>query len=233
MSCNNTIAVMQPYLFPYFGYFKMISLADIFIVYDNVKYIKRGFVNRNKILINGEPKFFNFGINKEDKHNNIDTVRFRDFNESRTKFLNQVYYSYKRTPYFEDTFSTLESILNIEYDYIVQLNVKSLVKLSSKLKLDTSFELSSELQINKFEHLDKQQKLDKIIEKTSASQIIMPPNSLNLYKDWLPIKNSKKTTLELKSIHYKQFSNTFVPHLSIIDVLMFNGFEKTSKLLKA
>lgn len=226
-----SVAVMQPYIFPYFGYYKLISKANVFIIYDNVQYINRGYINRNRILINGEAKYFNFQIDKADQFKNINEVKLKAYKTLRDKLLRQIFLSYKKAPYFEEVYSFIESILKFDFQYISNLNTKTLVELSSKLGLGTKFVLSSELDLADFVDLSKEGKLDSIIQLYDAHEIVMPPNSLELYENWSPANQCRKSTLKLVDLKYKQFSNTFVPNLSIIDVLMFNGFKQTSKLL--
>jgi hypothetical protein len=232
MLIKQEIAVMQPYIFPYFGYYKLISKVDVFIIYDNVQYIKRGYINRNRILINGQPKYFNFQIKNEDQFKTINEVRLRDFLNSRDVFLKQIFFSYRRAKYFEEVYNFIENLLDFNYILINALNTKTLIELSKKLQLKARFVNMSDIKLNKFTIQNKEEKLDTIIKLFDASSILMPPNSLQLYKDWKPVNDCKKITLDLTEISYKQFSNEFVPNLSIIDVLMFNGFEHTSSLLQ-
>ncbi|MBZ9652104.1 WbqC family protein [Psychroflexus montanilacus] len=229
---NTSMAVMQPYIFPYLGYFKLISCVDRFIFYDNVQYINRGFVHRNKILINGEPNYFNFQIEKSDQFKPINQVKLKNFTKAKAKLLNQLYFSYKKAPFFEETYSFIEDLLKPEFEYISNLNCFTLEELSKALNLETTFIRSSELNFENFEALGKEDKLDTLIENQKAGSIVMPPGSKKLYKDWIPNGGCEKETLEIPSFTYKQFSDGFVNYLSIIDVLMFNGFENTSKALR-
>lgn len=227
----NSIGVMQPYIFPYYGYYKMIALADYFIIYDNVQYINRGYINRNKILINGKATYFNFQIEKQDLFQPIQNVRLKNFKNAKQKFIDQVYFSYKRAPFFDEVFNYLDRLFLNDFKYINKLNSKSLEDLSLLLNLNTDFFQASSLNINNFDLLSKEEKLDRFIDHFQAKTIIMPPNSLKLYANWSPKNNCHKLNLKMAEISYKQFSNEYVPNLSIIDVLMFNGFQNTSKLL--
>lgn len=229
---NNSIAVMQPYIFPYLGYFKLIANVDRFICYDNVQYIVRGFINRNKILINGEPKYFNFQIDKADQFKPINQVSLKNFNKAKAKLLNQLYFSYKKALFFEETYSFIEELFIKDFEYISNFNCYTLGELSKALNLETTFIRSSELELENFDTLSKEDKLDSLIKNQKATCVVMPPGSKDLYKDWTPNSECEKETLEISSFTYKQFSGEFVNYLSIIDVLMFNGFENTSKILR-
>ena len=78
-----TVAIMQPYLFPYIGYWQLIHAVDTFVIFDDVNYIKKGYINRNNILVNGQKQTFtlelmsasqNKLINDIDIGNNIEKV---------------------------------------------------------------------------------------------------------------------------------------------------------------
>jgi hypothetical protein len=230
---GRSIAVMQPYIFPYLGYFKMIENVDRFIIYDNVQYINRGYINRNKILINGEPKYFNFQIDKEDQFKNIDKVKLKNYKTAREKLLNQLFFSYKKSPFFSETYSFIEVMLHHDFNFISELNFMTLKQIADKLDLKAEFIRSSELNLDGFVDLSKEDKLNVIIEKEEAKTILMPPGSRELYETWLPQFGCTKKTLEVNMSRYKQFSKDFVSHLSIIDVLMFNGFKETSKVFRS
>lgn len=227
-----TLAVMQPYIFPYLGYFKMIASVSCFIIYDNVQYINRGYINRNKILINGESKYFNFQIDKNDQFKNINKVKLKNYEKAKDKFLNHLFFSYKKAPYFKEIYEFLECVLNKSFENIVDLNCVTLKNLSKKLDLGTDFVKSSEMVLDGFNLLSKEHKLDLIIERKNATLIMMPPGSAEIYKHWIPANNCTKQTMTFKNFQYRQYTNEFVSHLSIIDVLMFNGFEQTAKVLK-
>lgn len=229
---GKSIAVMQPYIFPYFGYFKLIASVDHFIFYDNVQYINRGYIHRNKILINSEPKYFNFQIDKKDQFNNIDEVKLKNYTQAKDKLLNKLFFSYKKAPFFEEIYKTIENLLTRDFSYISDLNCYTLEELSNSLSLGTVFSRSSELALDSFYKLSKEDKLEALMKKEEAISIVMPSGSKELYKHWNPSDGREKHTLEIPKFTYKQFSNEFVNYLSIIDVLMFNGFENTSKALR-
>lgn len=79
---------MQPYLFPYVGYFQLLKAVDQFVILDNVQYINRGWINRNRILINGKDNLFSFSVKKDEREKNICERFFAgDFVENKEKFL--------------------------------------------------------------------------------------------------------------------------------------------------
>ena len=107
------IGIMQPYFFPYIGYFQLIQSVDIFVVYDNIKYTKKGWINRNRMLLNGKDVMFTLPLKKD---SDLLDVRERelatDFNCN--KLLNQIKGVYGGAPYFEQTFPLVKSIVRYE-----------------------------------------------------------------------------------------------------------------------
>lgn len=215
------IAVMQPYVFPYLGYFQMVSASDCFVFYDNVDYKQRGFINRNQFLSNGSKQYFTVPVKKSSLGTKINEVEVVDYAQWKTKFFKQIQFSYSKAPFFEETFRFLNEFLNHkDYSYISELASDSVIALTKYFRLKRDFVLASQIpELNKF--IDKIDKLEHIMDCLKASAIVLPPGSKMLYQNWHP-KNGKKETLELPKIVYKQFGNTFVENLSIIDVLMFN-----------
>src|SRR5690242_636845 len=82
------IAIMQPYLFPYIGYFQLINAVDKFVIHDDVQFIKGGWINRNQILVNNREFMFTFSIKKDSSSHNINKRYFSDkFEAEKNKFL--------------------------------------------------------------------------------------------------------------------------------------------------
>src|ERR1700680_880113 len=96
-------AIMQPYFFPYIGYFQLIDSVDLFIVYDNIKYTKKGWINRNRILLNGKDVTLSLPLKSDSDFLDIrDRELAADFN--REKLVNQLSGAYRRAPYFRQVF---------------------------------------------------------------------------------------------------------------------------------
>ena len=90
------LAIMQPYIFPYIGYFQLINAVDKFVVYDNIKFTKKGWVNRNRILVNGKDEYITLPLKKDSDFLNIlQRVLSDTFNEERNKILRKIKASYK------------------------------------------------------------------------------------------------------------------------------------------
>ena len=110
---DKKIAIMQPYFFPYIGYFQLINSVDEFIIYDNIQYTKKGWINRNRILVNGKDQLITLSLKKDSDY--LDVVN-RELSESwdkdKNKILNIIKFSYNKAPYFQKTFELISQCLN-------------------------------------------------------------------------------------------------------------------------
>ncbi|MBF8150973.1 WbqC family protein [Winogradskyella sp. F6397] len=225
------VAVMQPYIFPYIGYFQMVNASDIFVFYDNVDYIQRGYINRNNLLSGDGKQYFTVPVKKSSLGTKVNEVVISDYGKWKVKFLKQIKFTYSKAPFFNDIYDILENFLeNKKYDKISDFSLESVIMISNYLEMRNQFAFSSEIEgLSEFD--DKVEKLEHILNNYKASEIILPPGSKELYKYWEPI-NAKKSTLKAPEIKYKQFNFQFVENLSIIDVLMFNEIEKVKSFIE-
>ena len=101
---------MQPYFLPYIGYFQLMNSVDKFIIYDNIEYSKKGWVNKNRFILNGKEKLFSIPLKKDSDFLNIDE-RYRSENSKKEaiKITKQIYSSYRKAPYFTSIFPLLFS----------------------------------------------------------------------------------------------------------------------------
>ncbi|MEM5564599.1 WbqC family protein [Psychroserpens sp. AS72] len=219
------VAIMQPYLFPYIGYFQMVSASEIFVFYDNVDYIQRGFINRNNLLSSNGKQYFTVPVKKSSLGTKINEVFISDYDTWKTKFLTQIKFTYSKAPFFDSIYEVLENFLQKKkYFMISEFSSESVIMILEYLNIQNHILFSSE--IKEFKDInDKVEKLEYILNRLEARTILLPPGSKQLYMDWEPI-NIEKKILEMPEIFYKQFDYQFVENLSIIDVLMFNEPEK-------
>lgn len=226
------IAVMQPYLFPFIGYFQMINSVDKFIFYDDVNFIKQGWINRNAILLNNKAHVFTTPIDSANSFVEIKETRINKklYEGWKSKFLQTVFQNYKKAPYFEQTYPLIVKVLDSETDTISDLAISSVLEVSKYLNIKTKFEISSKKYNNK--NLNRQNRLIDICNQENAGYYINAIGGQALYeKKDFAIHNIQLNFILSKPIDYKQFSGEFVPWLSIIDVLMFNSPEEVNEML--
>jgi len=225
------LAIMQPYFFPYIGYFQLINSVDEFIVYDNIQYSRKGWINRNRILVNQKDDYITLPLKKDSDYLNVNQRFLSDtWSLDRKKMLNKIVESYRKAPQFESVISLLENCLNIKESNLFEFNFKCLTETLSYLSIPTKITVSSSIQIN--HDLKAEDKVLAICKEKNASVYINPIGGIELYsKEQFLFNNIKLEFQKSNPINYVQFKNEFVPWLSIIDVMMFNTNEEIKNLL--
>ena len=227
------IAIMQPYLFPYIGYFQLIHAVDTFVIYDDIEYTKKGWINRNRILINGQDHLFSIPLKKDSDYLTIDKRYLAEnYPEYKKKIFGQVISAYSKSPEFKNVFPLIEDCMNFPDTNLFSFIFYSLKKLCFYLDIKTEFIKSSTLDIDP--SLKGADKVIAINKKLNSSIYINAIGGQVLYSK----ETFSKNGIELKFIKttpiiYPQFKNEFVPNLSIIDVMMFNPKEKVQEYLSS
>lgn len=216
-------AIMQPYFLPYIGYFQLIAAVDLFIVYDNIKYTKKGWINRNRFLSNGKDEMFSLPLKGDSDLSDIRERRLAsDFNCSR--LINQLTGAYRKAPYFEQVFPLIEQILQQKEQNLFQFIYYSILAVCRQIGVMTEIRISSEIPID--HTLKSQDKVFALCEAVGTNVYVNAIGGLDLYskEDFLSHRIELKF-IRSKPFAYRQFGNDFVPWLSIVDVLMFNSCE--------
>jgi len=221
------IAIMQPYFMPYLGYFQVMAAVDIYVVYDDVQYIKGGWVSRNNILMDGEKKLFSIRLQGASPNK---TFREIEVSDDFRKFLTMLRLNYHKAPYFPEVMPMMERICLYPDNNLVRFFVNSYHEILTFLGIDTKLVLSSEL--NKNCSLHGQDKVLDICRVLDATEYLNAIGGQELYdRDTFAEKGVRLGFVKTDELEYLQFGGQFVPDLSIIDVLMFNGKDGTLKLL--
>lgn len=222
------VAIMQPYFFPYIGYFQLINAVDIFVFYDDVNFIKNGWVNRNRILINGQASYYTLQLKDASSFKLINGITFTD---NRNKLLKSVAVSYCKAPFFKDIYDLLERCLNITTNKVSIIAMNSVIEVSNYLNINTVFEVSSE-KYQETKGIDRTKRILAICTKKQATSYINAIGGEKLYdKSYFNEHNIELSFIKTNKIVYNQFKNDFVPWLSIIDILMFNSIEEVQAML--
>ena len=223
------LGIMQPYFMPYIGYWQLLAMVDAFVLYDNIQYTKKGWVNRNRFLQNGKDALFTIPLKKDSDL--LDVVKRSvadDFD--RDKLLNQLDASYRKAPFFNTTFPLIASIIRAEhrnlFDYIHQsirvtadfLSIKTPIVISSSIAIDHS--------------LRGENKVIAICKAMGAGTYINAIGGQELYsKDAFATYGVTLEFVKTRPIWYQQGAGAFVANLSIIDVMMFNSKEAIRAML--
>lgn len=249
------LAIMQPYFFPYIGYFQCIKEVDQYILYNNLNYIKEGWMNRNRIMVkNREPSYITVPLEKGSSNKMIYEVEIYQKENWRKKMLNGIFLNYKKAQFFDEVFPFVSDIINYETNLLYNLNEYCVKQVSNFLEINTIV-----LNVDKeFTELEK-----KLNSEDAELKIIFAHWKMNTYdrkvirvyeickamgaevflnaiggQALYSKEEFKRNNLDLyfvtqnPDICYTQLSDTFYPGLSIIDVMMNCGKDGTKELLK-
>src|SRR5437868_1298867 len=163
------LAIMQPYIFPYIGYFQLVNAVDKFIFYDDVDYIKQGWINRNKILLNGEPRLFTIPLANASSFRKIkDTLlNEKEYKSWLIKFYKTMNAAYCKAPYYKNVFSLLQEVFEKGVTTIGELAMSSVSATLSYLDVHTALNSSSAGYFNL--HLSGKERVIDICVKEKAS----------------------------------------------------------------
>lgn len=214
------VAIMQPYFFPYIGYFQLIASVDLFIVYDNIKYTKKGWINRNRMLKNGKDVMFSLPLKSDSDFLDVrDRELAADF--SCDKLLDQISGAYRRAPYFAQTFPLIEQVVRHKEHNLFKFIHHSIVRACEHLEISTEIRISSGIPID--HDLKNQDKVLALCGAVGAHTYVNAIGGMELYsRDEFRARGIELKFIKSKPFEYAQFGNEFVPWLSIIDVMMFN-----------
>jgi hypothetical protein len=206
------------------------SATDKFIIYDNVEFSK-GWINRNRILVNGQDSFITVPLKRGSDYLMIKDRDLADsWNSDRKKILNRIRESYRRAPFFDHNYSFVEDVFNFPSTNLFEFLHNSIVKTNEHLNIGTTIEVSSDVPID--HDLRSEQKVIALCKACGASHYINPIGGVSLYlKENFQKHNIELSFLKPEGVTYKQFNNEFIPWLSIIDVMMFNSTEDIKTFL--
>lgn len=221
------IAIMQPYLFPYIGYFQLLKSVDEFVIYDDVQHIKRGWINRNNYLINGEKRLLTVSLEGASTSKLINEINVQD---DFINYKKSIFMAYAKAPYFNEVAAVVNEVCGFEDRNLAKFIAHSLHVIADYLKIGTPLIFSSELNNNKA--LRGQDKIIEICKLRDARQYINPIGGREIY-DRSKFDGSGIILNFIRPIitPYTQYKSEFIPGLSIIDVLMFNAPSKVSIML--
>lgn len=227
-----TIVIMQPYIFPYIGYFQLFEVCDIFVSHDDVQFMKGGWINRNRILFNANSKYITFPVNKAPHDTTIDHYFFHDsIGKEKRKMLAALRQVYSKAPFFHSVYPCLEDIIKVNENNVARFAENSLKWILDYLDIRVEIRRSSHLSFDK--SLKGQDRVIEIVNELGGDRYVNPIGGQDLYSPAEFAENNIDLRfLDCKAEPYKQFANEFVPSLSIIDVLMFNSIEQVRLMLK-
>lgn len=223
--------MMQPYLFPYLGYFQLIAAVDVFVLGDDLQYVKESWINRNRILMNGTDRLISFPLKKGHHLSKINERVFSDgFPAEMDKLVRILHGAYFRAPCYKKVMPFLEETIRYPEQNLAKYAENSIRRLCDYIGISTPIVMASELAIDNA--TDRQDRVVKTVKKLDGGVYINFIGGGSLY-DFEYFRECGLTLLfhKMNDVLYPQFGNAFLPRLSIIDVLMFNEIPEVRRLL--
>lgn len=227
------LGIMQPYFFPYLGYWQLMNAVDCYVVYDDVNFIKRGRINRNAILMNHEAYTINLILSGASQNKHINQVQVNTDSRLQEKLLRTLEMCYSKAPYYAQVVPLLQTIIRQQESNLAQYLYRSFQTIGQYLGIKTELLMSSSLK--KDCALKAEKKIIAICKLLGANEYYNSVNGIPLYaphRDEFAQAGIELRFPKMREISYPQFKNEFIPNLSIIDVMMFNPQEECQRLLQ-
>lgn len=221
--------VMQPYIFPYIGYFQLINSVDKYVLFDDVQHIKRGWINRNNILVDNNAHRFTIALEGASTTKKINQITVKD---DFVVFMKTIQQNYAKAPYFKEVFELLSQICGYKDRNLAYFAANSIQIIMDYVGVETELLYSSDIKSGS--KLRAQERILEICKSLGSNHYINAVGGKGLYdKDMFAREGILLNFIETEEITYEQFGASFVPNLSIIDVMMFNDKLSIKKFINA
>lgn len=224
------IGIMQPYFLPYIGYWQMIAACDAFVIYDDIQYTKKGWVNRNRMLVNGHDEMFTLPVKSGPSEADIINRTLAD-DFDRQKFLRKIAEVYRKAPHFKEGYALLEKIIQCPDQNLFRFLFHSIQQVMAYLGIETPLIISSTLNVPR--EAKGQDRVIATCKAAGGDAYLNPIGGLDLYdRDAFAAQGVQLNFHKARPVSYAQFGAEFVPFLSILDVVMFNAPSDIASFLK-
>lgn len=223
---------MQPYFFPYVGYFQLLHQVDRFVFLDDVAFIKKGWIHRNRIQIGGKEHMFTIPIQDASQNRTIEQTQIASDVSWKSKLEKTIRGAYAKAPSFSAVFPLFQEILHLETPSVSTLAIHSVRSVARYLEINTPTFLSS--QQHGQTELRAQERILEICKREQASHYLNPIGGLELYDPQVfATEGISISFLKSSPTPYRQADAEFIPYLSILDVLMLNSKEEVQRHLES
>ncbi len=222
---------MQPYFLPYIGYMQLMHAVDKFVLYDDVAFINRGWINRNRMLVNGQEFMFTIPLKEASQNKKINEIELSNDPKWRGKLLKTIEQSYRKAPYYGTVYPMLEKIINFTAGTIAELIYPGLLELNRYLGITTEVVQSSAVYRN--DHLKAQDRILDICLQEKTTHYINPVGGMELYdKERFAQESIQLSFIQSRKVVYPQLNRQeFMPWLSMLDILMNNDVDSIRLML--
>lgn len=230
MKIEETLSVMQPYAFPYFGYFCLIQSSNEIVFYDDVNFIKGGWINRNKILINDKPSIFNIFLSGASSFKEIREINLLNNDSMTSKTLKSIQQSYKNAPYFKLAYPHIERVFLEQKGNVADFAIASIQAVYDYIGLTLKYRKSSE----SFSHTKGEDKVDRLVhmcEDLGYKNYINVMGGRELYTKEVFVERGIDLYFNKPTLTKYTQNTEFNPYLSIIDIMMFCSPEQIKEMI--
>ncbi len=229
------VAIMQPYFFPYIGYFQLINSVDLFVFYDDVNFVKQSWINRNYILLDKKKHLLTVPCKSISQNKPINVIEIDKENRCFKTILLTIDIAYrKEAPYFSSVFPVIENAMTSNSGSISGLAIESIVSTCKYLNIQTKFMVASE-SFSETIGQGKSGRLKSICKNLGADEYINAIGGIELYdkKEFNEYGINLSFIKNSNNLSYSQGRNQqFIPNLSIIDVMMFNPVQEITQMIE-
>ena len=227
------LGIMQPYFFPYIGYFSLICNVDTFILLDSVQFIRHGWIERNRILKQtGGWQYISVPLEKHTQKTLIKDIYIDNEKAWQERLLAQIAH-YRKAPYYYPVQKLLKNVLSDSYERITFLNKRCLDEVCAYLDIPVSIQVFSEMDLEISPVLEPDDWALNICRAyPGADEYWNPRGGSGLFhREKYADCGIRLRFHEVQPVFYQQKGNPFEPSLSIIDVLMFNSASEIRNML--
>ena len=227
------LGIMQPYFFPYIGYFSLIKHVDKFIILDDVQFIRHGWIERNRILKPQEGwQYISVPLKKHSQKTLIRDIKINNTIEWKKKMVAQLSH-YKKAPYYKQVYQLLLEVFETDYESITNLDIACLRKIEKYLDIGTPIELFSDMNLTIEPVLEADEWALHICKAINeANEYWNPPGGQSFFDKEKYKRNGIRLCFqEVEIMPYFQNRKSFEGGLSILDVMMFNSPDKINQML--
>ena len=229
------LAIMQPYFFPHLAYFQLMKEADEWIVFDEIQFIDKGWINRNRILHPNEEKqwqYFTLPLTGRKQFSRISELEIHPEKNWEAEIFGKLTHLKKKAPFYRDTLAFLEECFEEKTANLSVFLSHTLRKCAQKLEISTPIKVQSEMGMVGLQSTHPGQWAVSISAACGATEYINPLGGAEIFKKAeFDAANIKLKLLKGGQLSYTQRNRQFVPGLSIIDVLMWNSAEEVRELM--
>lgn len=225
------VAIMQPYFLPYIGYWQLMHHVDIFVVYDDIEYTKKGWISRNRFLLNGKPEIFSLPLKKGSDFLDVRERKLSEtFSAEKVRLINRLEAAYRNAANFKEGKSLLDDIFASVDTNLFRFIYQSIEQVRSRLGMTNLLIVSSAIGIPR--QMNGQTRVIATCKALGGTDYINPIGGVDLYSEQaFSAEGIRLHFQRVRPLEYQQFEYEFVPNLSILDSIMLLGIQSVREFL--